>query len=99
MTDTDRAHSVSTGPTPDVTDYDRARWALGDLKTPTGFTLGDVIARLVLDSGIVAPVEQVQRVRDLADQWADLQHMEPGFYAAKVRRALDGDGDPAEGQP
>ena len=36
-------------------DYDRARYAIAALRTPSGLVLGDVIARLILDSGAVVP--------------------------------------------
>lgn len=51
----DPRQSVYMGnPLPD-TPHERARRALAELRTPSGFVLGDVIARLVLDSGTVSP--------------------------------------------
>ena len=42
-------------PAPEETPYDRARHAIAEMTTPSGMILGDVIARVVLDSGWVTP--------------------------------------------
>ena len=50
------AYAAASSP---ESDYDRARFAIAALTTPSGLVLGDVIARLVLDSGLVAPSAEV----------------------------------------
>lgn len=51
----EKVGKAMTGPPVAPSAYDTARYAIGALSTPSGFVLGDVIARTVLDSGAVIP--------------------------------------------
>jgi hypothetical protein len=44
---------ATQGPIPEENAYDRALYGLADLTTPSGMVLGAVIAKVVLDSGLV----------------------------------------------
>jgi hypothetical protein len=58
------AQAVYVGNPLPTTPHERARRGLAALETPAGFVLGDVIARLVLDSGIVRPAVSMDEMRD-----------------------------------
>ena len=57
-----------------TTPAERARRALAGLTTASGFTLGDVIARLILDSGIVQPSEELAELRAEVERLREFHH-------------------------
>lgn len=57
--DQESVGKAMVGPPPTPNAYEVARYALGELRTDAGFVLGDVVARLVLDSGAVVPAPVV----------------------------------------
>ena len=66
--------NVTQGPPVEVSAYEVARQRIAALTTDGGMVLGDVIARLVLDSGFVTPVP--------------VEDPMPGFVEIEARRML-----------
>lgn len=78
------------------TPYERARRALAALSTPEGFVLGDVIARLVLDSGIVIPAEPL--CRDCGAPWHPVRRGECSQCGSDAGPAPVSSGEAATGE-
>lgn len=51
--------AVSAGPAREESPEESARYALAELCTGSGFVFGDVIAKMILDSGIVVPAREL----------------------------------------